>query len=240
MIVLIWNCQGLGNPCAASVLGELVKTHRPNVVFLSETQVDNSRMEEIRILLKFEECFLVPARGHSGGLSLLWREKDAVHITQFHTHFIDAHVRGVVNDSFRLTGFYGCPERERRRESWELLKRLNQVTCGPWCVVGDFNDILHQHEQNGRHARQQNLIDRFREAVAECNLVDVELEGCPFTWSRAKGKPHGVESRLDRAMVNVNWVEQFPQGTLRNLVAPVSDHSPILLLTTLMIHGRRR
>ncbi|CAN0884567.1 hypothetical protein LINGRAHAP2_LOCUS14879 [Linum grandiflorum] len=240
MTVLSWNCRGLGNPRAVSVLVELVKTHYPDVVFLSETLVDSHRMEEVRVKIKFEVYIAVPARGRSGGLCMLWREKDVVQITHFQNYFINANSRGALDDTFRVTGFYGSPERERRKESWDLLRRLNQVTYGPWCVVGDFHDILHQYEQKGRHERLSALVDRFREAVADCNFVDVELYGYPFTWARAKGQPHGVESQLDRALVKADWVKLFPQGVLRNLVAPTSNHSPIILLTTTNIHGRRR
>ncbi|CAN0858263.1 hypothetical protein LINGRAHAP2_LOCUS7162 [Linum grandiflorum] len=53
MIVLSWNCRGLGQSRAESVLSELITTHRPNVVILLETLVNKSRMEEIRVKLKF-------------------------------------------------------------------------------------------------------------------------------------------------------------------------------------------
>ncbi|CAN0857899.1 hypothetical protein LINGRAHAP2_LOCUS6980 [Linum grandiflorum] len=240
MIVLSWNCRGLGQSRAVRVLSELVTAHRPDVVFLSETLVSLQKMEEVRISLKFEGCFTVAARGHSGGLSMLWREKSQLRVLRYGDHFIDSKVSDGDGYEFRLTGFYGCPERERRKESWDLLRMLGRNGHDPWCVIGDFNDILHQHEQKGRNERPQNLIDGFRLAVAECNLVDVALDGYPYTWARAKGKDHGIESQLDRAMVNAEWISQYLEGTLRNLIAPISDHSPILLNTQLVVHERRR
>lgn len=37
MIVLSWNCRGLGHPQAVPVIRELVRAHRPGVMFLYET-----------------------------------------------------------------------------------------------------------------------------------------------------------------------------------------------------------
>ncbi|CAN0859472.1 hypothetical protein LINGRAHAP2_LOCUS7666 [Linum grandiflorum] len=71
MIVLSWNCRGLGQSRAVQVLGELIKTHRPGVVFLLETFVNKSRMEEIRVDIIFEGWFVVDAVGHSGGVCIL-------------------------------------------------------------------------------------------------------------------------------------------------------------------------
>ncbi|CAH9094097.1 unnamed protein product [Cuscuta europaea] len=42
----------------------------------------------------------------------------------------------------RFTGFYGCPERSRRRETWNILKSLSLGSDKPWLVMGDFNDIM--------------------------------------------------------------------------------------------------
>lgn len=45
------------------------------------------------------------------------------------------------------------------------------------------------------------------------------------------GSENVVEERLDRAMVTSSWWDLFPETRLDNLIAPVSDHSPIFLST---------
>ncbi|CAN0847031.1 hypothetical protein LINGRAHAP2_LOCUS4761 [Linum grandiflorum] len=214
MIVLWWNCRGLGNSQTVQVLGDLIQVHRPDVVFLSETLVSKQKMEEIMVKVGFEGCFVVDVRGRSGGLGMLWREKTQLNLLRYTDNFIDSEVQDGNGETWRLTGFYGYPERERRQASWDLLRDLVRNVNSPWCVIGDFNDILHQHEQKGRNERPQALIEGFRMAVAECNLVDVALDGYPFMWSRAKGKAHGVELQLDRAMVNPEWICKYPSCTL--------------------------
>ncbi|CAN1729936.1 LINE-1 reverse transcriptase homolog [Linum perenne] len=240
MIIISWNCRGLGQPRAVRALSELVKVHRPDVIFLSETLVQKQKMEEIRIKLKFDGCFVVDPIGRSGGLCVLWKEGSRIDVLNFSTNCINMKVKDDKEDEFRLTGYYGQPDRSRRAETWELLKSLAGEEA--WCVMGDFNDILHASEKKGTHPHPQYLLDGFREVVTECGLTDIPLEGYPFTWWRSRGQPNAVEERLDRAMINEDWRHKFPNASLTNLTATVSDHSPILLRTQgdLMQSGSRR
>ncbi|KAL8514015.1 hypothetical protein ACS0TY_013218 [Phlomoides rotata] len=50
---------------------------------------------------------------------------------------------------------------------------------------------------------------------------------------RGRNSKTAVEKRLDRVMGNSLWHTRFSQATLTNLVAPVSDHNPILDLDIL-------
>lgn len=69
-------------------------------------------------------------------------------------------------------------------------------------------------------------------AIDDSGLVEIPLEGHMFTWAKNHG-PHGwVEERLDRAFATSAWWHLFPQAKLINLLATVSDHSPICLVTT--------
>lgn len=75
----------------------------------------------------------------------------------------------------------------------------------PWCIVGDFNDLLANEERFRRVERLQWLIDGFRNTILDCNLSDVDLEDYPFTWSHGREVDNLIEECLDRAMVTPIW-----------------------------------
>ena len=87
--------------------------------------------------------------------------------------------------SWRLTGFYGYPERGRRRDFWELLKSLCDRSNLPWCCIGDFNDLLGQSEKKGRLTHLDYLIRSFRDAVDYWGLMDLGMVGHLFTWEKS-------------------------------------------------------
>ena len=53
MKFISWNCRGLGNPRAVRELGELIRTSHPDFVFLVETLVNSSKIEELRVKFVF-------------------------------------------------------------------------------------------------------------------------------------------------------------------------------------------
>ncbi|KAL9690404.1 hypothetical protein QQ045_010802 [Rhodiola kirilowii] len=75
MTILSWNCRGMGNPRTIRELRSLIRATNPQVIGLIETKADKKKMERIRVLLGFFGCFVVPAKGASGGLALLWRRE---------------------------------------------------------------------------------------------------------------------------------------------------------------------
>lgn len=89
MIILSWNCRGLGNPAIVPVLSELVKARRPDIVFLSETLAVNSRIEDIRVRLNFQSCFTVNCVGRSGGIYVFWKESSLCNVVSFSNNHID-------------------------------------------------------------------------------------------------------------------------------------------------------
>lgn len=120
MIVLSWNCRGLGQPVAIPSVCELVCACRPDVIFLYETLSHASRIEELRIKINFSSCFVVDCVGRSGGVCVLWKDSSLCSLQSYSQNHIDMKVTDNHSD-WRLTRFYGFPERSRRRLSWSLL-----------------------------------------------------------------------------------------------------------------------
>ncbi|PNX81632.1 endonuclease/exonuclease/phosphatase family protein, partial [Trifolium pratense] len=231
MIILSWNCRGLSTPNAIPNLRRLAQKHRPDVLFLSETLSKSHQLERIRVLLKYESCLSIDVEGRSGGLAILWNDKLKCKIVNYSRNFINVEVEEAEKGVWRLTCYYGFPERGRRREAWDMLRDLRNMSSLPWCIIGDFNDLLSQEDKVGNHPHPNWLCTGFRNAVSDCDLTDIQLEGHRFTWIKSRGTPHVIEERLDRAMASSDWLALFPEVKLTNLVASHSDHSPILLQT---------
>lgn len=117
----------------------------------------------------------------TGGLALLWKKSLQCQITNYSSHFINVELTNNIIGNWRLTGFYGFPNRPRRRNSWNLLRTLASLSDLPSCIIRDFNDILFADDKCGRATHPSWLFQGFREVVSYCNLIDFPLSGYPFT-----------------------------------------------------------
>jgi hypothetical protein len=83
----------------------------------------------------------------------------------------------------------------------------------------DFNDILVMEDKRGNVPHPNWLLNGFRQAISDCDLIDVAMQGHAYTWARKLGHEDVVEERLDRTLVNQSWMNLFPHCTLQNLVS---------------------
>ncbi|KAJ8747844.1 hypothetical protein K2173_010053 [Erythroxylum novogranatense] len=135
------------------------------------------------------DVFLVSAQSaerivHSGGLTLLWHSNKDVSVLGYSSNHIDVEIVSFDKFKWRFTGFYGFPERHRKRSSWALLRSFSQPSSFPWVCMGDFNNLMSASEKFGGHEYPRALLDGFRECIEDCNLIEVPLTGFGFTWDR--------------------------------------------------------
>ncbi|GAU51605.1 hypothetical protein TSUD_414370 [Trifolium subterraneum] len=91
---------------------------------------------------------------------------------------------------------------------WKDSSNMSSI---PWCIIGDFNDLLSQANKKGIHPHPNGLCMGFRQAVSDCVLTDIPIEGHSFTWIKSRGTPHVIEEMLDMTMTSTSWLQLFPQ-----------------------------
>ncbi|PNT68199.1 hypothetical protein BRADI_3g37042v3 [Brachypodium distachyon] len=72
MNILSWNCRGIGNDATVRELHTLVRCFAPSILCLQETQVANTRAQNLSFTLGFQNCFAVSSGGRSGSLAMYW------------------------------------------------------------------------------------------------------------------------------------------------------------------------
>ena len=208
---------------------DLVRNKKPDFLFLMETLFTREKLESLKLKLGYANLFIVNKVGRSGGLALYSKSAYKVQVLKFGRNFIDVQVENAEVGKWRYTEFYGFHEMSRRRDSWELLHSLSSISSLPWICIGDFNDLLHISEKQGRCEHPNWKLNGFQATVSDSGLVDLGMDDYQYTWERFRGTVDWVEERLDRALAFSAWISLFPRARELSLEAMCSDHLPISL-----------
>lgn len=221
MNILCLNCRGIGQPETVREICDLIRLHRPALVFLSKTKVSDKRVKEMRHRFGFSNAFGVKARGLSGGLVLYWNNESTVSLKSFSNSHIDVFVRNVDTGEreWCFTEFYGEPTRTKRKNSWELLQYMRREYDHPWLCAGDFNEILDASEQFGGNDREKWKMEGFRDTVDYCRFTDIGFSGLPYTWDNRQQGSSNVKVRLDL----------FDDTSVQHIQTTESNHCALIL-----------
>lgn len=123
--------------------------------------------------------------------------------------------------------------RAELRQKGALMERSSHTECGKekaLVVHGGFNEILMGHEKEGGLPRPQSCMDKFREALVDCELFDLGFSGDMFTWrNNSHTSDHYICERLDRAVADVAWRSRFLYAQVQNGERQHSDHRPVIV-----------
>ncbi|CAM8951075.1 unnamed protein product [Rhodiola kirilowii] len=200
MKVFVWNCRGLGTSRTIRELRNFISTKNPHIICILESKSNLSKMEMVRVHLGYDCCFAVPSRGKSGGVAVFWRSNLDVQVINYSFYHIDFLVQYIT--SVRFTLFYGCPTSAMRGRRWDLITRLSHLSSQPWCIAGDFNEVLNCDEVTRLTRVRCSGIDKFRQTISHCQLFDLGYQGSKYTYSNKRKGNEEIKCRLDRAFAD--------------------------------------
>ncbi|KAL8511091.1 hypothetical protein ACS0TY_017786 [Phlomoides rotata] len=129
---------------------------------------------------------------------------------------------------YMIVNIYGPNSGAQRKELWETLQALVwQNGLEAIYIIGDFNTTREESDRVGRaNSWDRNKKDKFNNFIEGCDLTEIQLVGRRYTWYRPDGT---CESKLDRMLVNTNWLNKWPGEILRGGKRSLSDHVPIYI-----------
>ena len=130
-----------------------------------------------------------------------------------------------------LTMVYAFNDEVLRRYLWADLESLQQnysENMLPWCLMGDFNTFMYSFETNGPMPRRSNHIEEFKRCTTDLGLVDLRYQGTIFTWWDGNTTVP-VMRKLDRVLVNSDWLARYDLSLAEFLPRGLSDHNPAVV-----------
>lgn len=161
---------------------------------------------------------------YNGRLWLLW--KDSLHVNVVAT--TDQCITATISTSlgnFWFSGVYRFNTGVERRDLWTHFSGLQIPADASWILAGDFNviaDVVESEPLCFSSSHRTDIIE-FNEVCRSLSLFDHWFFGSTFTWFNNHDEGF-IFRKLDRVLINSNWLETFPKSTVEFLAPKVSDH----------------
>ncbi|XP_060202973.1 uncharacterized protein LOC132631415 [Lycium barbarum] len=221
---LFWNIRDVRTKKAIHRLKSLIKLNNSQFVAIFEPFIDKKKIKGYKKFLGFQNCL----SNEIGQIWCFWSTNFQATAISNKDQQITLHLKdgtGVGNEG---AVYAKCTALERQ-ELWDDLTDIsNQVQSG-WCIGGDFNVILEPSEKIGGKIHRAYKIFDFAACMNRCGLENAGFVGSNYTWCNNRRPGKRIWKRLDRIIINGNWLQRFNNVTVRHLSRTGSDHRPLLL-----------
>lgn len=145
--------------------------------------------------------------------------------------------------SFTAAFVYARNRREQRVELWDKIKELSRYSNfrhSPWIIFGDFNQVLSAAEvySTTPYTLCQQGIQEFSDCIEESAICDLAFRGCHHTWYN-KSVTSPKSRKIDRALVNEDWLNVFPDSYAYFDSPGSSDHTPCIIYLANQLSQRK-
>ncbi|KAJ0702066.1 putative RNA-directed DNA polymerase [Helianthus annuus] len=239
MNVFSINIRGLGGAQKSGWISSLVREHGINFLAIQESKRSNVSQGMMSKFWRgsrfgFES---VDASGLSGGLICMWDDSFfQMEETIKNRNFLLIKGRMVgCNSAVNFLNIYAPQGTAAKKEVWDTLSPIITSTDGLWVLGGDFNSVRSREEK--RNCSFKNTCaSNFNSFIFDAGLFEYDMRGAQFTWRSENGNKL---SKLDRFLVNTDFLNSWPEARVQALPRLWSDHCPIMLISKSVNFGAR-
>ncbi|XP_020264066.1 uncharacterized protein LOC109839998 [Asparagus officinalis] len=228
----IWNIRGFNKSSKHRIVKQLIQDYNISFLALLETKLPESKMQMLARKITKDWKWISNAQGAiKGRIWILW---DNEVLTVQNVVSSDQYMTcSIVSRDGRITCLctivYALNQMIARKTLWnDLLAYKQNVNC-PWVIGGDFNAIISSDEKIGGAPISQADTEDFQSFISSSQLTHIRSTGCFFTWCNKQEADSRIWSRLDRCLVNDEWIHNYTSSQVEFLNPSCSDHSPALL-----------
>ena len=113
---------------------------------------------------------------------------------------------------------------------WQHLKQLNEFITLIWCIICDFNEMIHPSEKVRGTPLNVHKTHRFNNFLTATGSIDTNVQARIFTWKKfLRGQL--IYEKLDRVIFREDCAHLFPNYLVTNGPFTCSNHAFVLLNT---------
>ncbi|XP_020699543.1 uncharacterized protein LOC110111848 [Dendrobium catenatum] len=229
-----WNIRGFSSSNKVSFCKNLVQSLHLDMICILENRILPQSLYD----LNFSNCHLlfdIEASCHnfhcasSGRIWIKWStDRISFNPSFFSSQMIAGMVSFGSSTPFLLSVIYASNSQVERKVLWEDIRAISPAGNVPWILMGDFNTCCFSSEKLGGNPLNQNLLNDINSVIFDTNLKNLGSIGPSYTWFNQR-TDSPIHIKLDRMLINDQWVSLYPDSFYSIHSPSGSDHCPIVL-----------
>lgn len=207
----MWNTRGACFAERQNKLRRICAKKKIEIFGALETKTGKDEFKEASE--KWGEEWSIIRNGEGDGKGSIWvgwrTNQWSTTVVRAHKQFVHARMVNSGGYTFDLTVVYDEGTIAKRRLLWSGIEAIRYSSNETdWLMIGDFNEIWHPSERQGRGVYDRTRPDEFESAIG--GSTEIEAIGGTYTWANGTGSQH-TRSKLDRALGNTHWIARWPK-----------------------------
>ncbi|XP_038992144.1 uncharacterized protein LOC120115525 [Hibiscus syriacus] len=232
MIICFWNIRGFNNPLKQKQVFTRMGKLKVDIICLMETRVRSVNVYKLVECYSSDwNCFTNHEYSDNGRLWIFWRKALTLSVLKVFDQSL-SFVGEIGGHRCVLTAVYGSNSGSDRLHLWRQLEEVESLVGeASWLIGGDFNIFINAEESSDFESLGPYVtaeMESCRSCLSSLGLFDHPYVGPLYTWSN-KQAGNFLARKLDRALINARWLEDFPNFFVEFLAQGVSDHCPAVI-----------
>ncbi|XP_019233788.1 PREDICTED: uncharacterized protein LOC109214330 [Nicotiana attenuata] len=222
---LYWNIRSISSSGAFDRLKQIIRLQNLPFIAISEHFHKVDHLDKFRSMLGYDNA-------HANIKSQMWTFWN----NELNCNVVedsDQQVTCIIEwmgTNILVTSVYAKCDAGLREHLWNNLRDISLNYKLPWYITGDFNCIIDLSEKQGGNLHRMSKSMPMIQFIMDCDLIDPGFSGSQFTWCNGWSPNRRVWKRLDRVLVNQEWMNIYDSTNVNHLVRTCSDHSPLLTI----------
>ncbi|XP_058722236.1 uncharacterized protein LOC131594157 [Vicia villosa] len=230
-MIIAWNLRGLNKMGKIKEISSRFVGLNPDIVVLIETRVKDNKAGAVRNKLNLRGEYVDNYQRHENGrIWVFWNDnKVGLTVVKVTQQMIHCSIHDTMGRwRYWLTAIYVMNQLEHRQKLWKDIEDIQCNQQGPWCIIGDFNNVVTSNDKIGGRQVQEHEYKDLCSMMERTGLYEMDSTGDHFTWTN-KQRDNAIYSRIDRILGNIDWHQQHMDFTLHIMSPSVFDHAMLCL-----------
>ncbi|GJZ46414.1 RNA-directed DNA polymerase, eukaryota, reverse transcriptase zinc-binding domain protein [Tanacetum coccineum] len=231
----VWNIRGINNELKQKDVVNMLRDEKLQFCAFIETHLKTKSIEKVgnRVFGNWNWCSNVHHSPTSCRIMMGWNTNmiRTMVITMSNQTILCCVETIPAKIKLFCSIIYASNNGIERRKLWKDLEGHKCfVGQQPWVLIGDFNVTLNVEEHSAGMSHRNIDMQEFHDAVNKLEIEDICSSGFQYTWTKSLKNPNClILKKLDRIMVNDEFMKQY--HTAHGIFLPygISDHSPGVL-----------